>query len=329
MKIKYLFLTALCSFFLMACENNEPKPDSSNDSTGSEITDQISGYYDGIGTIVESTTLEDGSVVMKDENGNTITKDKDGNITIVTPDGEIILIDNSIKEDRSVPKDKWFHSTWGTNKNEPMPADQIEPIPGFIDYLQHLGFYVEQNNIIKDSTFVEQKSNSDYTIHFRYTTCYLQQIDTIVQYTYTRSINYLKITLYPGEVGEGEVRYALVIEGGHAVLYERYYYYNYDAGQYELEGETIASELDNRYLDENNAFLVYQGTETTGITLEVLSGFKQTTWFNYRRLSDTQLAANNNSASYLLKEIADDDRPIMKVYDIDGNYIKRLELISF
>ena len=327
MNIRYL-LAAMCCVFLVACQKNEPEQKTGN-QPDSEIVGQLSDFFGGIGAIVETATLQDGSVVMKDDKGNTITKDKDGNITIVTQDGETIYIDNSIKEDKSAPKDKWFHSTWDTNRNEPELADLKEPVPAFIGHLQQLGFNVEQNKIFKDSTIVEQKNNTDYTIHFNYTTASLLTNDTIVKYTYTYSVEYLKITLSPGEIGDGEIRYALVITGGYAELYERAYHYNSETGQYEYDSEWKIDELERYYVsEEDHSFTLYQGKEDKNIQREIVSGRKYTTWFNYRRLSDTQLAVSNNSASYLLNESTSNNRPLLKAYDLDGHYLKTFELVS-
>ena len=330
MKNKYL-LFALSACLLVACQKNEPVQQSNDSQPNSETIAQLGDFVDGIGTIVETVTLQDGSVVMKDDQGNTITKDKDGNVTIVTKDGETFLIDNSIKEDKSAPKDKWFNTTWkaGGNMNEPMPGELIESVPVFIERIQQLGFIVEQNNISRDTTFTEQKNYYSYFIHFNHTTASLQQVDTLIEYTYTQSANNLKMTLFPGVVGDGEMRYKLdVTYSGVVELYEQYYYYNYETGQYELENEWKVDELERYYVDENNSFVLYQGTETTNISTEVVSASTQTTWFNYRRLDDTQLAASNNSLSYLLKEGEDEGQPLLKVLDLNGNYLAVFELIS-
>ena len=110
MKAKYLFSATLCCIALIACQGNDPNNENNKPST--EVIERLSDLVDGIGTIIDSKTLEDGSIVMTDDKGNTITKDKDGNITIITKDGETILIDNSIKEDSSTPKDKWYNTKW-------------------------------------------------------------------------------------------------------------------------------------------------------------------------------------------------------------------------
>ena len=327
MNIRYLF-AAICCMLLVACQPNEPEQETGNQQN-SEIIGEVGDFFDGIGTIVESTTLQDGSTVMKDDKGNTITKDKDGNITIVTNDGETISIDNSIKEDKSASKDKWFHSTWETNRNEPSVADLWEPVPTFIGHLQEVGFNVRLDTVSNDSTIVEQKNKSYYTIHFNYTTASLQSADTIVKYTYTQSIEYLKITLYPGEIGNEDTRYALIITGGHAELYERAYYYNSVTERYEYITEWKIDELDRYYVnEEDNSFTLYQGTENKNTKMEIVSGSKRTTWFNYHRLSDTQLAVSNNSASYLLNENTSNNIPYLKAYDLNGNYLTHFELVS-
>ena len=86
MKAKYLFSATLCCIALIACQGNDPNNENNKPST--EVIERLSDLVDGIGTIIDSKTLEDGSIVMTDNKGNTITKDKDGNITIITKDGE-------------------------------------------------------------------------------------------------------------------------------------------------------------------------------------------------------------------------------------------------
>lgn len=320
MKTKYFVLAVLYCAMFCACQNNDPG--------NNGATEQLGDFVDGIGKIVDTQTLDDGSVVMKDNKGNTITKDKDGNTVIVSQQGDSTFIDNSIKEEKSASKDKWYHTTWNNNIN-PAINDPNEPLPGIpdiINYLLKLEFRVEQNSFSKDSIISEQATYSDYTIHFLNTTGSLRQIDTLKQYTYTRSINYLKITLFPGEIGSEDHRYELVINDNMAVLYERYYYYDETSQQYILENELQRGEID---VDDNNSITLYRGTNINNSRLDVISTKKRTTWYNYRRINDLQLAVNNNSTSIILKEIANSDTPEMEARDLQGNYLATFQLVSF
>lgn len=326
MKAKYFVMATLCCAILSACQKNEPEVNNNGQST-TEVIEEVNDLVDGLGTIVETTTQDDGSVVMKDDQGNTITKDKDGNITIVMKDGETIYIDNSIKEDKTAAKDKWFHSTWRSpqyNSIEPIWPSEDEP--RLVSRLRELGFEIGETNISFDTVIVEQKQYSDYTIYFRYTTGSLQQKDTVEKHTITETRNYLKITLFPGEVGDGEVRYALVIQDNIAFLYERYYYYDVETEKYELDGEWLIEMYDR--INDNNEILLDGGIDKNTQT-EILSTKTQTTYYNYRRISDTQMAVSNNSGSFILKEIAEDEIPEMEVYDMEGNRLLTIELVAF
>lgn len=329
MKIKYLLGTALCCFLLVACQTNDPDNNSGNDNkTNNEVIEGLNDLVDGIGNNVDTKTLEDGSTVMTDDKGITITKDKDGNITIVTKEGETILIDNSIKEDPSAAKDKWYNSTWKNNNNHPVSPDMYEEIPEFISLIQSYGFHVEQKENPKDSIITEQEKENSYIIHFRNTTASLQQVDTVREYTYTRRIQYLQITLFPEEIGNEEHRYELVIQNNYAVLYEKYYHYDNSTETYVLDGEWIIDSMNQYWLNDDNSFTFYQGTTTLNPTERIVSTNKQTTLFNYRRINDTQIAASNNTASYILKD-DEGSTPRLEAYDLNGNHLISFDLVSF
>ena len=328
MKTKYLIVTALCCIVMVACQSNDPDKNTGNDNkTNNEVIEGLNDLIDGIGNVVDTKTLEDGSTVMTDDRGNIITKDKDGNITIVTKDGEAILIDNSIKEDPSAAKDKWYNSTWRNNNNHPVSPDIYEEIPEFISRIQTLGFHVEQKENPKDTTIIEQENENNYIIHFRNTTASLQQIDTVREYTYTRRIQYLQITLFPEEIGNEEHRYELVIENNHAVLYEKYYRYDNSTETYVLDDGVVIDGMWRYSLNEDNSFTICQGTITMNSTERIVSTNKQATLFNYRRMNDTQIAVSNNSASYILKE-DDGSTPQLEAYDLKGNRLISFNLVS-
>ena len=60
---------------------------------------------------------------------------------------------------------------------------------------------------------------------------------------------------------------------------------------------------------------------------EFLSKTDSTTFFNYRRMNETKIAASNNSASYFLND-KDYSTPEMGVTDLDGNKLINIELVS-
>ena len=172
MKTKYLFSATLCCIALIACQGNDPNNENNKPST--EVIERLSDLVDGIGTIIDSKTLEDGSIVMTDDKGNTITKDKDGNITIITKDGETILIDNSIKEDSSTPKDKWYNTKWQSFSFHGISPDidLDDRKEQFVQTLREYGFIVEEHDITKDSTVIEIEENEEYSLQLRNTTVF-------------------------------------------------------------------------------------------------------------------------------------------------------------
>ena len=206
MKAKYLFSATLCCIALIACQGNDPNNENNKPST--EVIERLSDLVDGIGTIIDSKTLEDGSIVMTDDKGNTITKDKDGNITIITKDGETILIDNSIKEDSSTPKDKWYNTKWQSFYGISSP--EIDPDGGkeqFVQTLREYGFIVEEHDITKDSTVIEIEENEEYSLQLKNTTATMQQMVTSTKYTYSRTYQFTWYDVIQETVGEGEIRY--------------------------------------------------------------------------------------------------------------------------
>ncbi len=329
MKTKFLFVAALCCTIMFACKSNEP--DNQGNNNGKQETQELArlgNLIEVLGNVVSTQTQTDGSVIMKDDKDNTIIQDKEGNITITTKQGETITIDNSIKEDTSAPKDKWYNSTWKNNTNRPDEPTLYEDIPYFVENIQRLGFQVEQQEIYKDEQMTEEEAETYYTVHFNYTTGSLQQRDTTVKYTYTRSNKYLKIKFFPEEIGDGEERYELVIEGGYAKLLAKYYRYDYETENYVLEGADEREGLYRYEIQDDNSIYLSQGYEIKNSTQEITATKASTTFFNYRRLSDTQLAASNNSVSYILKEDNEDATPELDIYDLEGNYLTHLELVS-
>lgn len=334
MKTKYLIVAALCCIVMVACQSNDPdKNTGNNNKTNNEVIDGLNDLIDGIGNVVDTKTLEDGSTVMTDDKGNIITKDKDGNITIVTKEGETILIDNSIKEDPSAAKDKWYNSTWKSAKyNEP-----IQPEPDmnyrkrqFVATLKEYGFVVEEVKVNKDSTVKTNENSDEYTIHFRNTTASLKIESTSTQHTDNRTYHYTRYDVMQKEIGEGETRYRFEISKNEwdyfeANLYEDFYEYNNESETYM---RVYSRQIDGVGLENDDAIYSYEGCDTNSTKEEVLSKDINTTYFNYHRLSETQIAASNNSVSYILNERANQDTPELEVRDLQGNRLISLGLVS-
>ena len=95
-----------------------------------------------------------------------------------------------------------------------------------------------------------------------------------------------------------------------------------------LDGEWIIDSMDQYWLNDDNSFTLYQGTTTLNPTERIVSTNNQTTYFNYRRLSETQIAASNNSVSYIINERTDQGTPKLEVNDLQGNKLISLELVS-
>lgn len=332
MKTKLVAL-ALCCTALLACQKNEPEK-KGNNLPNSEIIQQLGDLVEGLGTIIDTQTLQDGSVVMTDNNGNTVTKDKDGNMTIVTKDGTT-YIDNSIKEDPSAPKDKWYHTKWvSLAANSPI-VDEIDRQRQFVKTLKDYGFFVEAQNVSQNKTDVEEESEEEYVMYIYRTTCALQQTETTIQTTLNRTYNYIRYEIAPQTVGDGELRFRLAIENSHneftdkdevdAIIYEEHYEYDAQAEAFVLWDSRW---IEGMRIDTDNAIVIENSCDTHSESSEVLSKKTTTTMFNYRRLSDTQLAASNNSVSYIVEE-EDKTPPTLQVYDLQGNKLITFELASF
>ena len=331
MKMKYLFGAVLCCLVMVACQPNEPDKDTGNDDkTNTEIPEGLNDIVDGIGNIVDTKTIDDGSVVMTDDKGNTITKDKDGNITIVTKDGETIIIDNSIKEDESATKDKWYNTTWKSVEANYPYIDMNYRRRQFVETLREYGFTIEEVNVNKDSTVVVTDNSDEYTLHFKTTTASLQKVSTSTQFTYNRTYHFIRYDVLQNEVGEGDVRYRFVItidewHNYNAELYEDHYYYDEEAGSFIL---MESRGIDGVGLEKYDAIITEEGYDTNNSNEKLLSKDITTTFYNYRRLSDTQIAVSNKSASYILKE-DEDSTPELEVYDLEGSHLLSFELVSF
>jgi len=331
MKAKYLLGVALCCFTMIACQPNDPDKNTGNDNkTNNEVIEGLNDLIDGIGNVVDTKTLEDGSTVMKDDKGNTITKDKDGNITIVTKNGETILIDNSVKEDKSAPKDKWYNSTWKNGASNEPYIDMDYRKKQFIETLKNYGFVVEKIKVYKDSTVINTNNTDEYTLHFRTTTASLKKESTSTQYTSKGTYHFMRYDVKQKEIGDGEIRYRFEIsrdEWGNynADLNEDTYYYDSESESYIL--------MDSRYIDgvgleKDDAIYTYEGYDSKSEKEEVLSKDVTTTYFNYRRMSETQIAASNNTASYILKD-DEGSTPQLEAYDLNGNHLISFDLVSF
>ena len=322
MKTKYFFIALCFAAMMVACSGNEP--DNGNNAN-KELMEQLGLLVDGLGNITSSTTQSDGSVVMTDDKGNTITTDADGNAVIVSAEGDSTFVDHSIQEDPNTPHDKWYNSKWASiSKNSP-EIDPNGPKRWFIETLNSYSFEVTMESISLDTTRVTVGTDVTYEVFFHNTTASLKQTNTVKRYTDNMTEEYNRYFITPQTIGDGEMRYRLTIEDSYVVLYEDRYYYNYDEETYILiESVHVASCA----IEADGAIYIWNGSRTNSENIAILSQLNKTTIFNYRRLTDTQIAASNNFTSYILKEEKDSERPEMDVYDLIGNYLISLQLVS-
>ena len=324
MKTKYFF-AVLCCVVMVACNSNDPEQSDGQTTVPveNEFVTNLKQLYDGIGTIVSTDSLSNGSVEMKDNKGNVIIKDKDGNITIVTPKNETISIDNSINENPKAPKDKWYKSTWRAGSwQRDEPSEPLPALPRLIEMAKYYGFHIAEQSISKDSTRVEQGQRTYFKAHFLNTTVSLQQIDSTLQNTTVKTLQYTKYTFTPDSIDLGEEKYVLAIENHLAVLYYKVYesVYNDVTGEYEYQ--LIRANMEEAMdLQDDNSYLHYEGYDYKERKEEVVSARTQTTYYNYRRLSEKQLVASNNSDQYMVKEQSNNEgseTPILEVYELNG-----------
>ena len=324
MKTKYFF-AVLCCVVMVACNSNDPEQSDGQTTVPveNEFVTNLKQLYDGIGTIVSTDSLSNGSVEMKDNKGNVIIKDKDGNITIVTPKNETISIDNSINENPKAPKDKWYKSTWRAGSwQRAEPSEPLPALPRLIEMAKYYGFHIAEQSISKDSTRVEQGQRTYFKAHFLNTTVSLQQIDSTLQNTTVKTLQYTKYTFTPDSIDLGEEKYVLAIENHCAVLYYKVYESVYNDVKEEYEYQQIGREIvDMLELQNDDTYIHYEGYEFKESKEEVVSARTQTTYYNYRRLSEKQLVASNNSDQYMVKEQSNNEgseTPILEVYELNG-----------
>lgn len=315
MKAKYLILTALSCIVLVACQGNDPVK---GDKQSSEIVDRLDGLVDSIGSIVDSKTLKDSTIVLTDDLGNTISKDKDGNITIVTKDGGIIIIDNSINEETTATKDKWYGTKWKYTKS----SSSRRPNNMFYEFLGRLstyGFQVEERDYMSKDTVVTDIVDCDTrNVFLRTTACSIQKYETQTEYTYHRTYNYVQY-IVPQEDLSGRYRYSVEVSNNDPT----YYYhtiYRADSGN---------SSLVAVYVSKDSVLIRPKDYINIDTQEKLLSRNDTTVYYNYRRLDDTQLAVFNNSESYIFKEITNRSKPYMSMCDMNGKQLIEFELISF
>lgn len=319
MKAKYLILTALSCIVLVACQGNDPdNKNGKGDKQSSGIVERLDVLVDSIGSIIDSKTLKDSTVVLTDDRGNTITKDKEGNITIVTKEGEIIIIDYSISEDSTATKDKWYHTTWKHIHS----SSTLRPNYGFIEFickLNNYGFQIEERDYMSKDTIVTDIVDSDTrNVFLRTTACSIQKNETQTEYTYHRTYNYVQY-IVPQEDLSGRYRYLVEVSYNNPTYYHHIIYIA-DGGNNSLVA--LYSSKDSVLIGPKD----YINIDTQE---KLLSRNDTTVYYNYRRLDDTQLAVYNNSESYIFKEITDRKTPYLKMLDMNGNQLIGLELISF
>ncbi len=319
MKTKYLIVAALCCIVMVACQGNAPDNKSwKGDKQSSEIVERLDGLVDSIGSIIDSKTLKDSTVVLTDDHGNTITKDKEGNITIVTKEGRIIIIDISINEDSTSAKDKWYNTKWKYTKS----TSSLRPDYMFYDFLRHLRtceFQIEERDYMSKDTIVTNIINCDTrNVFLRTTACSIQKNETQTEYTYHRTYNYVQY-IVPQEDLYGRYRYSVNVSKNDST----YYYhtiYRADSGN---------SSIVAFYSSKDSVLIGPKDYINIDTQEKLLSRNDTTIFYNYRRLDDTQLAVFNNSESYIFKEITDRSKPYMSMCDMNGKQLIEFELISF
>lgn len=333
MKAKYLILALSC-MLMFACNSNNP--DGGNNSQSMELINQLGGFAEGIGTIVNTQTLNDGTVVMTDDHGNSITRDNDRNVTIVTQEGEIIMIDNSINEDPTATKDKWYNTKWtgtGGKFSEIGAAANYSEVRGitfqqaylqdnlqnFLNRLKDYGFQiVEQNYMSKDSSETNVVDGSMYNMSLKITTCAIQTTITQTEYTSHKKYNYVRYIVSPEIVFRNGEEYRYVIEVVPEVNITYYYHVIY-------KGEKAV----DVYGCKDNVLNGLKDFQIIDSQEKLLSRSDTTIFYNYRRLNDTQLAVYNNSESYIFKENTNNTKPSMYMCDINGHELVYFGLSSF
>lgn len=325
---------------LVACGGNDPiQPEEEQEfAEYQEFAEQLSDAIEGIGKITGVETKEDGSVVLTDDQGNIITQDAEGNISIVMSDGETVLMDNSIKEDPTAPKDKWYNTKWGSVANYNSP--DIDPNGGKYAFLRILENYMprlESSEVSKDSTVVFVDEEIFCTLSFFTTTASRKLEEKEVRYTYERTYHFTKYDVVPQTVGDGDIRYRLAIEDyldfygnpkKEAILYEDHYDYNPENGSFDLGYSELIWSCD---VEPDNAIYITKEFQTNSEKEEVLSNKVTTKFYNYRRLGETKIAANNKEESFILEENTESEAPMpeMSAYDTKGNHLMDFVLVSF
>lgn len=321
-KTKLLFVIACC-LMLAACNNNSPEK-------GGEQNQELNDLIEGIGKIVDTQTLDDGSTVMTDSNGNIITIDKEGNTVIVAADGEKTVIDNSIKEDKSAPKDKWYNTKWiSIQANEPIMDPNWEK-RRFLEEAERYGFQINGQEVSVDSSVVRDKEYEEYELYIRTTTAAMKQISTNSRYTANRTYQFLKYPIETQSLGDESIKFVLKVEDVYgaicAAIFQENYDYDQEQGSFFLTDRIVVAHCP---IDKDNALYIENGYQTNSENEQVLSKTIETTLFNFRRLSDTKLAASNNSVSYIIEEETEErTTPELVVYTMEGYHVATFELES-
>ena len=319
MKAKYLILTALSCMVMAACQGNDPENNGSGNKQSSEIQERLDGLADSVGSIVDYKTLEDSTIIMTDDRGNVITKDKNGNISILTKEGELITIDNSINEDPSAAKDKWYNTKWSGRM--PGEATRVHDYwKEFMKQLNQYGFELTTENYSKDSIVTYNIDDCLYNMSLKTSTCAIQKSDTQTKYTYHRTYNYIQYNIVNNEIvsNQGEILYRYTVE---EVVTEDTAYYSHRI----YSGQTLIGAYDSK----DSVLIAIVNYRNNDKQEELLSKRDTTIFYNYRRSDDTQLAVFNNSESYIFKENTYSSNPSLSMRDMNGKEIMVYNLISF
>ena len=317
MKAKYLILTALSCIVLVACQGNDPdNKNGKGDKQSSAIVERLDGLVDSIGSIIDSKTLKDSTVVMTDDRGNTITKDKEGNITIVTKDGGIIIIDISINEDSTSTKDKWYNTKWSGIRYSEDYGGYTDGLHEFLYRLRMYGFHLEERYISKDTIRTSIVNGNIHYLILKTTACSIHKTEMQKKYTYYETYYYVQYVVSPDSIeNQGNIyRYRVEASEDSTQYYHIVYSGQMPWYRYISKDSVLIDINDGRLIDKQE---------------ELLSTSDTTIFYNYRRIDETQLAVYNNAESYIFKEITNKTKPYMSMCDMNVKQLIEFELISF
>jgi len=298
-------------------QNENPNQDP-NQQQPQDRMDQVTDLVEGIGAIVNTQTMSDGSTVSTDNKGNKITIDPEGNTIVEAANGEKTTIDNSIHEDKNAPEDKWSDTRWISAGFSIMDPEWNRS--GFIDRAENLGFQINGQEVSKDSTVEKEYEYESVYLDIYTTTAAITHILTKTHYTSNRTYYFTKYPIFTQTIYNGDTKYTMTIEeriygGLYAVIYREEYVDEYIIDEYII---------DKCPIDDDNAIYIYhhEQTQTHSENEQPLSKTTETEFYNYQRISDSQVTISNNTTSYSLIETQTEglDFPILEAYTTGIEY---------